>query len=90
MLLTEMTPGSVSEVYVFPVLALNQSKIRPTKGEMRKTLASAAATAWTSENRRVRLQLIPKSRCRMRAAWIPSQVEAILIRTRDLSTPTDL
>lgn len=30
------------------------------------------------------------SRCRIRAAWIPSQVEAILIRTRDLSMPRDL
>jgi len=33
---------------------------------------------------------MPCSFWRIRAAWIPSQVEAILIRTRDLSTPTDL
>jgi hypothetical protein len=36
------------------------------------------------------LQLILWSRCRIRAAWMPSQVEATLIRTRDLSMPTDL
>jgi hypothetical protein len=90
MLLTEETPGSSSAEYVFPVLALYQSMIRPTKGEMRYAPASAPATAWTFENRRVRLQLILWSRCRIRAAWIPSQVDAILIRMRDLSIPIDL
>lgn len=68
---------------------LYQSRMRPTKGEMRKAPASAAAMAWTMENMRVRLQLMPCSDCRMCAALIPSQVEAILIRTRSLEMPID-
>jgi hypothetical protein len=61
--------------------------MRPTKGEIRNAPASAAATAWTMEKSRVRLQLIPCWDCRMWAAWIPSQVEATLMRMRSLEMP---
>ena len=82
---TDLTPGSVSAVYSFPVDFLYQSRIctqhswnlkegeltRPTKGEMRVTPASAQATAWPKPKRRVRLQWMPSlSSCL--AAWIPS------------------
>lgn len=55
---------------------------------MRKAPASAAAMAWTSENMRVRLQLMPWSRWRISAALMPSHVAAILIRTRSLEMPS--
>ncbi len=90
MLSTLCTPGSSWAEYSFLFAALYQSRMRPTKGEIRKAPASAPAMACTSENISVRLQLMPCSFCRMRAAWIPSQVEAILMRMRDLSMPTDL
>jgi hypothetical protein len=88
MLLTLETPGSSSLAYSFLLAALNQSRIRPTKGEMRKAPASAAAMAWGRENMSVRLQLMPWSRCRISAALMPSHVEAILIRTRSLLMPS--
>lgn len=76
--------------YSFLVWALNQSRIRPTNGEMRKAPASAAAMAWVKLNMSVRLVLMPWSRCRISAALIPSHVEAILIRTRSLEMPCAL
>ena len=60
--------------------------MRPTKGEIRVTFASAQATAWAREKRRVRLQVMPED-WRISAAFMPSQVEAIFTRMRDLSTP---
>lgn len=87
---TLLTPGSSEALYSFLVAALYQSRIRPTKGEMRKAPASAAAMAWTSENMRVRLVLMPYLLCRISAALIPSQVEAILIRMRSLEIPCSL
>lgn len=53
----------------------HQSRMRPTKGEIRVALASAAATAWAKEKRSVMLQWMP-SFSRVRAAWMPSQVVA--------------
>jgi len=53
------------------------------------TPASAQATAWAKPNKRVRLQWIPSSRSSSRAAWIPSQVEAILMRILSRLMPTD-
>jgi len=68
---------------------------------MRVTWASAQATAWAKPNRSVRLQL-GMSTCvaarvwsahwmpsfsRARAAWIPSQVDPILIKTRSREIP---
>src|SRR3569833_913656 len=90
MLWTLATPGSSSLLYSFLVEALYQSRKRPTKGEMRKALASAAAMACGSENISVRLQLTPWSRCRISAALMPSHVEAILIRMRSLEMPSSL
>ncbi|KAG0736566.1 hypothetical protein G6F24_018294 [Rhizopus arrhizus] len=60
--------------------------MRPTKGEISCTFASAQATAWGRENSNVRLQRTP-SACKARAAWMPSQVDAILISTRSRGTP---
>jgi hypothetical protein len=62
---------------------------RPTKGEIRVTPASAQATAWPKPNSRVRLQLIPSSLSSSLAAWIPSQVDAILIRIRSFLMPIE-
>ena len=43
-------PGSSNRLYSFtPVDLTNQSKIRPTKGEIRVTPASAHATAWSKK-----------------------------------------
>jgi hypothetical protein len=86
--LTLVTPGSSSLAYSFLVAALYQSRMRPTKGEMRKAPASAAAMAWTRENMSVRLQLMPWSRCKISAALIPSHVDATLIRMRSLEMPS--
>lgn len=82
-----MTPGSSSgSNSFFVLLAKNQSRILPTKGEIKVTLASAQATAWEKENKSVRLHLIPSfSNCS--AAFIPSQVEANLIKTLSFLTP---
>ena len=63
---------------------------RPTKGEIKVTPASAHATAWAKPKSRVRLQWMASSRSSSLAAWIPSQVEAILMRMRSLGIPTDL
>jgi len=41
------------------VLALNQSRILPTKGEIKKAPDSAHATACVNEKIKVQLQLIP-------------------------------
>ena len=60
--------------------------MRPTNGEISLASASAQATAWASEKSRVMLQLMP-SFCRTPAAWMPSQVEAILMRTRSRAMP---
>jgi hypothetical protein len=77
---TERTPGSVSPVYGPPPFLTYQSRMRPTNGEIRNAPASAAAMACTSENSSVRLQSI-RSRRRISAARIPSQVDATLMRT---------
>lgn len=53
---------------------------------MRVTPASAQATAWAKPKRRVKLQWMP-SFSRARAAWIPSQVDPILIKTRSREIP---
>jgi len=94
----------------------HQSRILPTNGEIRVTLASAQATAWAKENNNVRLQWIPYfssnslkmlpmiiNRTRLLieykiniliwfliyfAAWMPSQVDASLIKMRSLLTPS--
>ena len=50
------------------------------------TLAWPHATAWQNANSSVRLQRMP-SRCSSAAAWMPSQVEAILISTRSHGMP---
>ena len=63
---------------------------RPTKGLISVTPASAQATAWPNPNKRVKLQWIPSSFSNSLAAWIPSQVEAILIKILSFSIPTDL
>ena len=60
--------------------------MRPTKGEISVAPASPQATAWQNENSSVMLQRMP-SCCRMRAAWMPSQVEASLIRMRSRAMP---
>ena len=60
--------------------------MRPTKGEMSCTLASAQATAWGSEKSSVRLQWMP-SFSSTSAALMPSHVEAILISTRSREMP---
>ena len=55
--------------------------MRPTKGEISVTPASAQATAWCRPKSSVRLQWMPSfSSCS--AARMPSQVEAILMRMR--------
>ncbi len=60
-------------------MALNQSRILPTKGDIKNAPASAQATAWVNEKIRVQLHEIPSaSNCL--TACIPSQVPAILIR----------
>lgn len=41
------------------VFSLYQSKMRPTKGDISVTFASAQATAWAKENSRVMLQWTP-------------------------------
>lgn len=41
------------------MLATCQSRMRPTKGEMSVTPASAQATAWAKENSSVMLQWMP-------------------------------
>ncbi len=60
--------------------------MRPTKGEISVTPASAQATAWAKENSSVRLQWMP-SRSSRSAARTPSQVLATLISTRSRETP---
>ncbi len=60
--------------------------MRPTKGEIRVTLASAQAMAWWRPKSRVRLQWMP-SCSRFSAALMPSQVEAILMRMRSRPMP---
>ena len=60
--------------------------MRPTNGEISVTPASAQATAWAKLNSSVRLQWMPSlSSCS--AARMPSQVLAILIRTRSRPMP---
>ena len=61
--------------------------MRPTKGEIRNTPASAQATAWAKENSSVRLQWMP-ARSSCSAARMPSQVEAILISRRSRPMPS--
>ena len=61
--------------------------MRPTKGEISCTLAWPQATAWQNENSRVRLVWMPRSSS-WRAASMPSQVEAILMSTRSMCTPS--
>jgi hypothetical protein len=51
-----MTPGSSTDSKVLPVFFLYQSRIRPTNGEIKVTLASAQATACGKPKRRVKLQ----------------------------------
>ncbi len=60
--------------------------MRPTKGEIRVTPASAQAMAWAMPNSSVRLQWMP-SRSSFSAARTPSQVVASLISTRLRETP---
>merc|ERR1719393_157972 len=87
---TLCTPGSSAGAYPStPVDFLYQSIIRPTKGEMRVAPASAHATAWTLLKIRVQLHVMP-SASRILQAWMPSHVEAILMRMRDLSMPISL
>ena len=84
---TDCTPGSSCGVAGLSApLARCQSRMRPTKGEIRNTPASAQATAWAKENSRVRLQWMP-SRSSRSAARMPSQVEAILISRRSVPMP---
>src|SRR5450830_1383100 len=60
--------------------------MRPTKGEIRNTPASAQATAWANENSSVRLVWMPAF-SRRSAVRMPSQVEASLISTRSRPMP---
>ena len=60
--------------------------MRPTNGEISVTPASAQATAWAKLNSSVRLQWMP-SRSSCSAARMPSQVLAILMRTRSRPIP---
>ena len=66
--------------------ATYQSRMRPTKGEMRVAPTDAAATAWAKLNSSVMLQWMP-SASRISAAWQPSQVVASLMSTRSRDTP---
>src|SRR6266516_2439219 len=87
MRVTERTPGSSAGGYESrPVDFLYQSRMRPTNGETSCTPASAQATAWAKEKRRVKLQWIP-SRVSCRAAQMPSHVEASLIKMRPREMP---
>jgi len=61
--------------------------MRPTKGEMSCTLACPQATAWANENSSVRLVWMPLASS-SRAASMPSQVEAILMSTRSMCSPS--
>ena len=72
---TDSTPGSSTPLYPWPLLALNQSMMRPTKGEMSVIPASAQAAACTSEKSSVRLQAMP-SFSKISPARMPSKVEA--------------
>src|SRR6185437_15935788 len=60
--------------------------MRPTKGEISVTLASALATAWCKPNSSVILQWMP-SFSSTSAALMPSHVEASLMRMRSRLTP---
>mmetsp|Transcript_22744 Transcript_22744/g.57934 ORF Transcript_22744/g.57934 Transcript_22744/m.57934 type:complete len:213 (-) Transcript_22744:339-977(-) len=86
MFFTEITPGSSSPTKSFPVFFLCQSRMRPTKGEMRVAPASAAATACARQKSRVMLHVIP-SFSKISAARMPSHVVAILISTLSFPTP---
>ena len=61
--------------------------MRPTKGEMSVTPASAQATACANEKSSVMLQWIP-SLSSFSAARMPSQVLASLMSTRSRETPS--
>src|SRR5271157_5183242 len=61
--------------------------MRPTKGEIKVTPASAHATAWAKLKRSVGLQWMP-SFSKSSVARMPSQVLAILIRMRSRATPS--
>ena len=87
MRVTETTPGSSAGAYsVLPVSLRYQSRMRPTKGEMSVTPASAQAIAWCMPKSSVRLQWMP-SFSRTSAARMPSQVEEILMRIRSRFAP---
>jgi len=77
---TEITPGSSAGLNPStPWLALCQSMMRPTKGEISVHPASAQATAWAIEKMRVKLHVIP-SFSRISAALIPSHYRMIAIQ----------
>ena len=78
--------GCVCLLAPLEVLALNQSRILPTKGDIKKAPASAQATAWVKEKINVQLQEMP-SDSNFLTACIPSQVPAIFIKIRLLGTP---
>ena len=83
---TDSTPGSVSP-RIGPAAGLDVPvEDAADEGRDQEGAGIGAATAWTSENRSVRLQSMP-SRCSTSAARMPSQVEAILIRMRSRPTP---
>ena len=86
MRVTDATPGSSSAGTSPPRSFLYQSEMRPTKGEISVTPASAQATACAKEKSSVMLQWMP-SRSSRSAARIPSQVLASLISTRSRPTP---
>ena len=83
---TLSTPGSLELSYSWEVFDLNQSKILPTKGEIKEAPASAHATAWVREKIKVQLHEIP-SASNFLTACIPYQVPAILIKIQFLGTP---
>jgi len=86
---TERTPGSSSGEKSLFSFALKKSVIRPTNGDINVTPASAQAAACGNENSKVKLQCIP-SFSNSLAAWIPSHVDAILIKTLSFSIPASL
>lgn len=87
MSVTDFTPGSLAPLKSWVGwLFLYQSKILPTKGDIKKSLDYAHWTACVLLKISVILQFI-LSLFKVSAALIPSHVEAILIKTRSFSTP---
>lgn len=64
------------------MLATCQSRMRPTKGEMRVTPASAQATAWAKEKSSVMLQWMPCcSSSSLRGHGAPGSAQRLMCAT---------